>query len=314
MIWLKLGPLGSMAPQYPCPLPARQSDAVSRPSTTPKWTKTCKSSSTIPGFGSTTRRRGGGPLTKPCDRGSRRPTTSWVRTTSRFSASTSTIRSSSSPASPSSRSSPGYWHSRPGRRPPLGRCTRGSCRRSTGCSWARATSSYSSACSWWRRRLAAFAWAARMPGRTILDMSWFAMLFAAGVGIGLMFFGVSEPVEHFLQPPLGLEAAGPAAARLGMASAIYHWGIHGWAIYAVAALSIAFASYNLGLPMTLRSAFYPLLGEAVWGRYRPRHRHSRRLRHALRAGHVARPGRSTVGGGAGPRSGARRRPTPPRSC
>ena len=52
-----------------------------------------------------------------------------------------------------------------------------------------------------------------------------------------------------------------------MASAIYHWGIHAWAIYAVVALSIAFASYNLGLPMTLRSAFYPLLGEAVWGRF-----------------------------------------------
>ena len=96
--------------------------------------------------------------------------------------------------------------------------------------------------------------------------TWFAMLFAAGMGIGLMFFGVSEPVEHFLQPPLGLEAADTAAARLGMASAIYHWGIHGWAIYAVVALSIAFASYNLGLPMTLRSAFYPLMGEAVWGR------------------------------------------------
>ncbi len=98
-------------------------------------------------------------------------------------------------------------------------------------------------------------------------LSWFAMLFAAGMGIGLMFFGVSEPVEHFLQPPLGREAAGAAAARLGMAGAIYHWGIHGWAIYAVAALSIAFASYNLGLPMTLRSAFYPLMGEAVWGRF-----------------------------------------------
>ena len=57
--------------------------------------------------------------------------------------------------------------------------------------------------------------------------AWFAMLFAAGMGIGLMFFGVSEPVEHFLQPPLGLEAADTAAVRLGMASAIYHWGIHG---------------------------------------------------------------------------------------
>ena len=97
--------------------------------------------------------------------------------------------------------------------------------------------------------------------------TWFAMLFAAGVGIGLMFFGVSEPVEHFLRPPLGLEGADAAAARLGMAGAIYHWGVHGWAIYAVAALSIAFAAYNLGLPMTLRSAFHPLLGERVWGRF-----------------------------------------------
>ena len=97
--------------------------------------------------------------------------------------------------------------------------------------------------------------------------AWFAMLFAAGIGIGLMFFGVSEPVEHFLHPPLGLEAADTAAARLGMAGAIFHWGIHGWAIYAVVALSIAFASYNLGLPMTLRSAFYPFLGKAVWGRF-----------------------------------------------
>ena len=97
--------------------------------------------------------------------------------------------------------------------------------------------------------------------------AWFAMLFAAGTGIGLMFFGVSEPVEHFLHPPLGLAAGDPAAARLGMASAIYHWGIHGWAMYAVVAVAIAFASYNLGLPLALRSAFYPLMGEAVWGRF-----------------------------------------------
>ncbi len=97
--------------------------------------------------------------------------------------------------------------------------------------------------------------------------AWFAMLFAAGIGIGLMFFGVSEPVEHFLRPPLGLEPTGTAAVRLGMAGALYHWGIHGWAIYAVVAVSIAFASYNLGLPLTLRSTFYPLMGNAVWGRF-----------------------------------------------
>ena len=97
--------------------------------------------------------------------------------------------------------------------------------------------------------------------------TWFAMLFAAGTGIGLMFFGVAEPVEHFLQPPLGFDGADTAAARLGMAAAIYHWGVHGWAMYAVVAVAIAFASYNLGLPLALRSAFYPLMGNAVWGRF-----------------------------------------------
>ena len=97
--------------------------------------------------------------------------------------------------------------------------------------------------------------------------SWFAMLFAAGMGIGLMFFGVAEPVEHFQNPPLGVDAADTAAAhRLAIASAIFHWGVHPWAMFAVVALALAFAAYNLGLPLTLRSAFYPVLGDAVWGR------------------------------------------------
>ena len=96
--------------------------------------------------------------------------------------------------------------------------------------------------------------------------AWFSMLFAAGMGIGLMFFGVAEPVEHFRSPPLGLDPADTVAARrIGMAAAIFHWGVHPWAIYAVVALSLAFATYNLGLPLTLRSAFHPLLGDAVWG-------------------------------------------------
>ncbi|MDE2710191.1 MAG: BCCT family transporter [Acidobacteriota bacterium] len=98
------------------------------------------------------------------------------------------------------------------------------------------------------------------------NWSWFAMLFAAGIGIGLMFFGVAEPVTHFLSPPLGVEPADTAAVRgLAVAATIYHWGLHGWAIYAVTALALAFAAYNLGLPMSLRSAFYPVLGERVWG-------------------------------------------------
>ncbi|APH71147.1 BCCT family transporter [Aquibium oceanicum] len=104
---------------------------------------------------------------------------------------------------------------------------------------------------------------------------WFAMLFAAGMGIGLMFFGVLEPMYHFNNPPLGiappvvdgaLVAERVQAARdAGMAATIYHWGLHPWAIYAVVALSLALASYNKGLPLSIRSAFYPIFGERVRG-------------------------------------------------
>ncbi|MCB1888176.1 MAG: BCCT family transporter [Rhodocyclaceae bacterium] len=94
---------------------------------------------------------------------------------------------------------------------------------------------------------------------------WFAMLFAAGMGIGLMFFGVLEPVYHFQNPPLGVSAEDPEAARaIGMAATIFHWGLHPWAIYAVVALSLAFFSYNHGMPLTIRAAFFPLIGNRVW--------------------------------------------------
>lgn len=113
-------------------------------------------------------------------------------------------------------------------------------------------------------------------------LGWFSMLFAAGMGIGLMFYGVSEPMSHFSSSLAGVSvgedglrtdwaplggAAGDAAAaaRLGMAATIFHWGLHPWAIYAVVALALALFSYNKGLPLTLRSAFYPLIGERVWG-------------------------------------------------
>src|SRR6056297_1205560 len=112
-------------------------------------------------------------------------------------------------------------------------------------------------------------------------LGWFAMLFAAGMGIGLLFFGVSEPMSHFSSSlggtaseggartdwaPLGAAGGDEAAAqRLGMAATIFHWGLHPWAIYAVVALALALFSYNKGLPLTLRSAFYPLLGDRVWG-------------------------------------------------
>ncbi|TDK50298.1 BCCT family transporter [Antarcticimicrobium luteum] len=108
-------------------------------------------------------------------------------------------------------------------------------------------------------------------------IGWFAMLFAAGMGIGLMFFGVLEPVYHMaISEPLGvpspiaedgsiIAANVEAAKTMGLAATIYHWGLHPWAIYAVVALALALFSFNKGLPLTIRSAFYPVLGERVWG-------------------------------------------------
>ncbi len=95
-------------------------------------------------------------------------------------------------------------------------------------------------------------------------MSWFAMLFSAGMGIGLMFFGVAEPVMHYLAPPVG-DAQTVQAAREAMEITFFHWGLHAWAIYAIVALILAFFSYRHGLPLTLRSALYPLIGERIYG-------------------------------------------------
>ncbi|MEZ5559371.1 MAG: BCCT family transporter [Pseudomonadales bacterium] len=97
-------------------------------------------------------------------------------------------------------------------------------------------------------------------------LSWFSMLFAAGMGIGVMFYGVLEPLNHYLAPPFDAEAAAPAQRRaLAMAGTILHWALHPWAIYAIVGLALAFFSFNKGLPLSIRAAFYPLLGERVWG-------------------------------------------------
>ena len=107
--------------------------------------------------------------------------------------------------------------------------------------------------------------------------AWFAMLFAAGMGIGLLFFGVLEPVYHMnVSGPLGvpspIAADGSiivenveAARAMGLAATFYHWGLHGWAVYAIMALALALFTYNKGLPFSIRSCFYPILGERVWG-------------------------------------------------
>lgn len=94
--------------------------------------------------------------------------------------------------------------------------------------------------------------------------SWFAMLFSAGMGIGLMFFGVAEPVMHFLSPPLGIPETNEAAKQ-AMRLTFFHWGLHAWAIYAIVALILAFFSYRHGLPLTLRSALYPVIGDRIYG-------------------------------------------------
>ncbi|MEE4637811.1 MAG: BCCT family transporter [Wenzhouxiangella sp.] len=99
-------------------------------------------------------------------------------------------------------------------------------------------------------------------------MSWFAMLFAAGMGIGLMFWSVAEPVGYFTEwfgTPLGIAGGTEESKTAALGATMYHWGLHPWAIYGVVALSLAFFTYNKGLPLTIRSCFYPLLGDRVWG-------------------------------------------------
>ncbi|MBO6784155.1 MAG: BCCT family transporter [Alphaproteobacteria bacterium] len=99
-------------------------------------------------------------------------------------------------------------------------------------------------------------------------MSWFAMLFAAGMGIGLMFWSVAEPVGYYTDwfgTPLDAPPNTPEGREAAMGATMFHWGLHPWAIYAVVGLSLAFFAYNKGLPLTIRSGFYPLLGEKTWG-------------------------------------------------
>lgn len=99
---------------------------------------------------------------------------------------------------------------------------------------------------------------------------WIAMMFAAGIGIGLLFFGVLEPVyynfaENGNARPLNIDITQPGNEYIGVVGTIHHWGLEGWAVYALVGLTLAIFCYNKGLPLTLRSAFYPILGEKIWG-------------------------------------------------
>jgi choline/glycine/proline betaine transport protein len=94
-------------------------------------------------------------------------------------------------------------------------------------------------------------------------VTWLSMLFAAGMGIGLMFFGVAEPLMHYVSPPTA-ETGTVAAVQEAMKMTFFHWGLHAWAIYAVVALVLAYFSYRHNLPLTLRSALYPLIGDKIY--------------------------------------------------
>ncbi|UXC91426.1 BCCT family transporter [Sphingobium sp. RSMS] len=95
-------------------------------------------------------------------------------------------------------------------------------------------------------------------------ISWFAMLFSAGMGIGLLFFGVAEPTQHYARPPVG-DGRTIESARQAMVLTFFHWGLHAWAIYIVVGLALAYFAFRRGLPLTIRSALFPLIGQRIHG-------------------------------------------------
>ncbi len=108
----------------------------------------------------------------------------------------------------------------------------------------------------------------RLGGKNALPefsrISWFSMLFSAGMGIGILFWSVAEPIYHLTTPPYGSET-GASAATIAMKTTFLHWGLHPWGIYALVGMALAFFSFNRKLPLAIRSIFYPVLGDRVYG-------------------------------------------------
>ncbi|MFO8191472.1 MAG: BCCT family transporter [Bacillota bacterium] len=97
------------------------------------------------------------------------------------------------------------------------------------------------------------------------NFAWFAMLFSCGIGVGFLFWGVAEPLNHFMQPPYLAAGDTPAAAPVGIMISVLHWGIHGWVVYAVIGMALAYSTYRLGNPLKFSSTLYPILGEKAEG-------------------------------------------------
>ncbi|MDC1105098.1 BCCT family transporter [Prolixibacteraceae bacterium] len=97
--------------------------------------------------------------------------------------------------------------------------------------------------------------------------AWFAMLFSAGMGIGLLFYSVAEPITHFGGTPFYQGTDKIEAAKTAMSVTFLHWGLHAWAVYAIVGLALAYFTFNKKLPLTIRSIFYPILGERIYGKW-----------------------------------------------
>lgn len=94
-------------------------------------------------------------------------------------------------------------------------------------------------------------------------LSWLSMLFSAGMGIGLVFWGVAEPLSHYLSPPEGVEGGTTEAARISMRYSFFHWGLHPWAIYTIIGLTLAYFQFRKGYKGLISSTFIPLLGKRL---------------------------------------------------
>ena len=97
--------------------------------------------------------------------------------------------------------------------------------------------------------------------------SWFSMLFGSGIGIGILFWSIAEPMFHFQGNPFIAEgqALTVEAAQVAMRISIFHWGLHGWALFAITGLALAYFSYRKGLPLSIRSGLYPIFGDRIYG-------------------------------------------------
>ncbi len=95
-------------------------------------------------------------------------------------------------------------------------------------------------------------------------MAWFSMLFSAGMGIGIIFWSIAEPMKHYFSPPYG-EGGTAEAAETAMNFTFLHWGLHAWGIYALVGLALAFFAFNQKLPLSIRSVFYPVVGDRIYG-------------------------------------------------